>query len=148
MKNMTNEVINTANKKNLFEKYSIVDSVEILLRLWMGYILISNSGIGIITPLEDLGLPPHIFNIINGMWETGFMMHLVKGTELLTGIMILFNIYVPIALIALIPVVVNTFGMHIFLFNNFLGNGLYMFLVCAFLVFRHRTKFLGLLERN
>lgn len=119
-----------------------------MLRIWMAYILISNAGVGTITPLEELSLPPHIFQIINGMWETGFMMHLVKGTELVTGIMLLLNFYVPIALIGLIPVVVNILGIHIFLFNNLIGNGLYMFLICVFLVFRHREKYLPLLARK
>ncbi len=143
-----NVTINLLSKKIILNRYSSVDAVEIILRLWMGYTLISNSGVGIIIPLEDLGLPDHIFQIINGMWDTGFMMHLVKGVELVSGIMIVFNFYVPIALIGLIPVVVNIFGMHIFLFNSFFGNGLYMLLICMFLVFRHKEKFIPLFTRK
>ena len=126
----------------------IAKYIEMTLRVWIAYILISNSGIGIITPLEDLGMPPHIYEIINGMWKTGFMMHMVKAVELVTGIMILFNFYVPIALIALIPVVVNIYGIHIFLFESYLTNGLYMLLICGFLVFRHRDKYRYLIVRS
>jgi len=117
---------------------------EMGARIWMAYILISNAGVGIITPLEDLGMPEHIYNIINGMWETGFMMHLVKFTELVGGLMLLFNFYVPLALLALIPVVVNIYGVHVFLFNSVMTNGLYMLLICGFLVYRHRERFLPL----
>jgi hypothetical protein len=82
---------------------SLLDKVEILLRIWIAYILVTNSGVGFITPLEKLGLPPHIFQILDGMWKTGFMMHMVKAVELTSGLMILFNFYVPVALLALIP---------------------------------------------
>lgn len=84
-----------------------LDKVEIVLRIWIAYILISNSGVGIITPLEKLGLPSHVFQILDGMWKTGFMMHMVKAVELVTGLMILFNFYVPVALLLLIPEVIN-----------------------------------------
>jgi hypothetical protein len=131
-----------------FENKKAIDYVELALRWWMAYILISNAGVGIITPLSKLGLPDHIFQIIDGMWKTGFMMHLVKATELLTGLMLLFNFFVPIALLALIPVVINIYGVHIFLFNSFLTNGLYMLLICGFLAYRHREKYRPLLTRN
>ena len=113
----------------------------------MGYVLITNAGIGITTPLEDLGMPPHIYQIIKGMWDTGFMMHLVKATELVGGLMLIFNFFVPVALLALIPVVINIYGMHVFLFGGVVTKGLYMLLICGFLVYRHRAKFLPLLQK-
>jgi hypothetical protein len=130
------------------EKVKVLKYFEMSLRIYIAYILISNSGVGVITPLEDLGMPPHIAEIINGMWKTGFMMHMVKAVELVAGLMLLFNVYVPIALVALIPVVINIYGFHIFLFNSYLTNGLYMLLICGFLVFRHRSKYKYLLVRN
>ena len=130
-------------KSHLFLPY-----FELGLRLSLAFILISNSGVGLITPLKDLGLPPHIYQIIDGMWKTGFMMHLVKFIELITGLMFFFNFYVPLAVLALLPVVVNIYGIHIFLFHSFLTNGLYMLLICLFLIFRHKKKFLPLLQRK
>lgn len=136
-------------KENVvFNRYSMLDILELSLRWWMGYVLISNSGVGIITPLEDLGMPEHIYHIIKGMWDTGFMMHLVKLTELIGGILLILNLFVPLALIALIPVVVNIYGMHIFLFDRIISDGLYMLLICAFLIFRHREVFRPLLKRG
>jgi putative oxidoreductase len=127
---------------------SLLDKVEILLRIWIAYILVTNSGVGFITPLEKLGLPPHIFQILDGMWKTGFMMHMVKAVELTSGLMILFNFYVPVALLALIPVVINIYGIHIFLFHSIITDGLSMLLICGFLVFRHREKYRAILVRK
>ena len=125
--------------------YSKLDFLELALRIWMAYILISNAGVGLIKPLEELGLEPHIYQIIKGMWDTGFMMHLVKATELITGLMLLFNIFVPLALMAFIPVAINIYGMHVFMFDSYLTKGLTMLLICGFLVYRHRVKFKPLL---
>lgn len=125
--------------------YSKLDFLELALRIWMAFILISNAGVGILKPLEDLGLPPHIYQIIKGMWDTGFMMHLVKATELITGLMLLFNFFVPLALIALIPVVINIYGIHIFLFDSYFTKGLSMLIICGFLLYRHQSKFRPLL---
>ena len=133
-------------KIRTLKEYSKLDFLELGLRLWMAYILITNAGVGTIKPLEELGLPPHIYQIIKGIWDTGFMMHLVKITELLTGIMLLFNLFVPLALMALIPVVINIYGMHVFLFDSYLTKGLSMLIICGFLVYRHRVKFKPLLN--
>jgi hypothetical protein len=122
-------------------KYSISNMIDFSLRAWMGYVLITNSGVGIITPLEELGMPDHIYIIIKGMWDTGFMMHLVKLTELLGGILLITNYYVPLALIALIPVVINIYGFHIFMFDSYLTKGLVMLLICGHLVWKHREIF-------
>lgn len=124
--------------KNNFKLFLILDYV---VRFWMGYILISNSVVGLITPLEDLHLPPHIHQIIQGMWDTGFMMHLVKATELIVGLMLIFNIFLPLALIAIVPIVINIYGIHVFLFHAYFTDGLYMLLVCLFLSYRHKKIF-------
>jgi hypothetical protein len=119
---------------------------ELALRLWLSYVLISNSGVGIITKIEDLGMPEHIYIIIKGMWDTGFMMHLVKGIELVAGLMLAFNIFVPLALVMLVPVVVNIYGIHIFLFGSFLTQGLAMLLICGVLIYNKRNSFTPLLK--
>jgi putative oxidoreductase len=131
-----------------WREYSKLDAVELLLRMWIGFVLIKNSGVGLITPLEELGLPTHIYQILKGMWDTGYMMHLVKATELITGLMMLFNFLVPLALVALIPVVINIYGLHVFMFHSYVTQGLYMILICGFLVYRHWAHFKPLLSSN
>jgi hypothetical protein len=133
-------------KRSIFKKYTLLNGFEFCARLWLAYILISNSGVGIITKLEDLGMPEHIYSIIKGMWDTGFMMHLVKGIELVAGLMLAFNIFVPLALVMLVPVVVNIYGIHIFLFGSFLTQGLAMLLICGVLIYNKRNSFTPLLK--
>lgn len=127
---------------------NVLGTVEIVSRVWIAYILVTNSVVGFLTPLESLGLPPHIFQILDGMWKTGFMMHMVKAVELISGLMILFNFYVPLALLGLIPVVINIYGLHIFLFHRIFTDGLTMLLICGFLVFQHQDKYRALFVRK
>lgn len=118
-----------------------------IIRWYLAYVLISNSYIGILTDLKDLGMPDHIYNIINAMWETGFMMHLVKLIELTAGLMLLFNFHVPVAILMLFPVVVNIYGIHIFLFKKYITTGLYMLTGLLALTYQHRQKYLPLFSK-
>jgi len=52
---------------------------------------------------------------IGGLKQTGYMMPLVWGTEIVSGIMILVGLFVPFALVLLAPVLVNIFLFHVFL---------------------------------
>jgi hypothetical protein len=130
-----------------FNTEKLLTITDWAVRLWLGYILVINSRIGITVPLESLGMPEHIYQIIKGMWDTGFMMHAVKGIELIGGLMLIFNFRVPLALSVLAPVVFNIFGMHVFLFNSLIGNGLYMVLAMGFLFFHNRKKFIPLFQK-
>lgn len=125
----------------LVDRKGALKSLDFIIRLWLGYVLIRNSAVGIITPLEELGLDPRSYGILKSMWDTGFMMHLVKATELLGGLALVFNRFVPLALVALIPVIVNIFGTHIFLFNNPIGQGLAMLLAVGLITFHRRETF-------
>ena len=52
-----------------------------------------------------------------------------------------FNVFIPIAIILFTPIVINIYGIHIFLFNSFITNGLYMLLICLFLIYRYKKVF-------
>ena len=135
-------------KKNIIKGLNGFDLIEWGLRLWMGYIMVTNSRVGTLIPLESLGMPDHVYQIFKGMWDTGFMMHSVKLIELLGGVMLIFNFRTPLAILLLSPVIFNIYGMHIFVFNKVLSNGLYMVLILAFLVCRHRAYFLPFFKKE
>jgi uncharacterized membrane protein YphA (DoxX/SURF4 family) len=49
------------------------------------------------------------------LFATGYMFPLIKSTEVLAGVLLLSNRFVPLALALLAPVVVNIFAFHTFL---------------------------------
>ncbi|HVW68005.1 MAG TPA: DoxX family membrane protein [Steroidobacteraceae bacterium] len=81
--------------------------------------------------------PPADF--VGAMIQTGVMFHLVKGTELLAGIALLTNRFVPLVLVAVFPVTVPVFIVDVILIHHlrgfFMGAG--AMLMNTFLLFSY-----------
>lgn len=82
---------------------------------------------------------------LGALAATGYMFPLIKGTEVLVGVLLLSGRFVPLALTLLAPVTVN-----IVLFHAVLSPGLALplFLVALqlFLAYAHRDAFAGVLS--
>ena len=52
---------------------------------------------------------------MGGLGATGYFFPLLKGTEVLAGLLLLGNRFVPLALTVLAPIVVNILAFHVFL---------------------------------
>ena len=59
--------------------------------------------------------PPAAASFAGAMFATGYMFPLIKGTEVLSSLLLLSNRYVPLALALLAPVLVNIVAFHAFL---------------------------------
>lgn len=60
-------------------------------------------------------LPKGAMDFFVAMMQTGYMLQLIAGTQLLAGALLLANRYVPLALALLAPVLVNIIAFHAFL---------------------------------
>lgn len=60
-------------------------------------------------------LNEHAGAFFGALAATGYMWPLIKLTEIVGGVMLLANFYVPLALALLAPVVVNIVAFHLFL---------------------------------
>jgi hypothetical protein len=65
------------------------------------------------------------------------MFSMVMGTQLLVGVLLLLNRFVPLALALIAPVVVNIIAFHLFLAPSTIGPGLAvlaleLYLACAY----------------
>ena len=60
-------------------------------------------------------LPKGAMDFFVALMQTGYMLQLVAGTQLLAGALLLANRYVPLALALLAPVIVNIVLFHAFL---------------------------------
>ena len=70
--------------------------------------------------------------------ETGYLWYLVKGTEVLVGILLVTGRYVPIALILLGPISVNIVAYHAFLDPANIVPALVVFSLNLYLLLTHR----------
>ena len=81
-----------------------------------------------------------------GMMATGYLLQLVAIVEIATGICFLLNKFVPLALIILLPVMLNAFLVHAFMDPaNIAGAAVFLFLN-IFLMFRHKDSYSQLLK--
>ena len=74
------------------------------------------------------------------------MFPLIKGTEVLTGILLLSNRFVPLALTVLVPVVVNIVAFHAFLAPAGLGLPLVLSALGIYLACTERAVFAPVLR--
>ncbi len=59
--------------------------------------------------------PENMMKFMMGMMETGYFMPLLKSSEVICGLLLLANIFVPLALLILAPICLNIFLVHAFM---------------------------------
>lgn len=68
--------------------------------------------------LNFLPLPPpaeQMGTFMGGLMASVYFFPLLKGTEVVCGLLLLANAYVPLALVILAPIVLNIFLVHVFM---------------------------------
>ena len=90
-----------------------MSKVTLVVRLLMGLVFFG-SGVSFFfttpPPLEgDMAL------FFSGMMATHYFFYLLKGTEIVCGLMLLSGFYVPLDIVVLAPVILNIFLVHTFM---------------------------------
>jgi uncharacterized membrane protein YphA (DoxX/SURF4 family) len=60
-------------------------------------------------------MPPGVGEFMAGVKGTGYFFPLLFGTQLVVGLLLLLNLFVPLALVLIMPVLLNIILFHIFL---------------------------------
>lgn len=90
--------------------------LPLIARILLGLIFFVFGLIGLlnlIPPPPDI--PERMQTFMGGMMATGYMFTLIKGTEVVCGLMLLTGMFVPLALVILAPVALNIFLVHAFM---------------------------------
>lgn len=96
-------------------------------------------------PLPKDPIPEGAMAFFGAMMKTGYLMPLVKGTEVLVGVLLLLNRFVPLALAILAPVIVNIVAAHAFLAPSGLSMALVVLALELYLAWSYRSAFRGML---
>lgn len=91
-------------------------------------------------------IPPGAAALGAAMAASGYMLPLVKGTELLVGALLLANRFVPLALTMLAPVMVNILLFHAVLAPSGLALPTVLTSLQLFMAWQRREAFAGLLR--
>jgi len=66
-------------------------------------------------PPPPTGMPEGAMAFGEAMMKTGYFIPLLSGTQVIVGVLLLANRFVPLALIVIAPVIVNIIAFHVFL---------------------------------
>ncbi len=122
--------------------------VTLAARIVLGliFLVFGSNGFFHFLPQPPMSGPPADF--FGALLATGYLFPLLKGTEVITGALLLSGRLVPLALTVLAPVVVNIVGFHLFLAPSGLPLALVVVVLGVFLAWSYRSAFAGVLNVN
>ncbi len=94
---------------------SITSKFPMIARLLLGLVFTVFGLNGFLNFLPMPPLPEAAGAFMGALAATGYMFPVIKGFEVLAGLMLLANRFTPLALLFLAPIVVNIFLFHLFL---------------------------------
>ncbi len=92
-------------------------------------------------------MAPQAGQFVGALVDSGYLMHLVKAIEILAGLCLLVNQFVPLALVALAPVVVNVFLLHAVLDPQGLPVGAFLLVCQLVLMWAYRHYYRPMVSR-
>lgn len=87
-------------------------------------------------------------DFMGALMATGYMMPVVKATEVLAGLMILTGKKLPLGLTLLAPISINILLVHLFLDQGGLPMAIVIVALQLFLAWAYRDSFRGMLATN
>jgi uncharacterized membrane protein YphA (DoxX/SURF4 family) len=95
---------------------SVARYLPTVARVLLGLIFLVTGLNGFLNFLpQPPGMPERAIAFGVALLNTGYMMPLLMGTQVIAGILLLSNRFVPLALAVLAPIVVNIVAFHLFL---------------------------------
>lgn len=115
------------------------------VRVGLGAVLLLFGLDGFLQFLPHPELPSAAGAFLGALGATGYMMPLIKLTEMAAGALLVTNRYVPLALAVLAPVVVNIVAFHIALAPGGLPIALLLLAAELYLAWAYRDAFAAML---
>lgn len=130
----------SATKRSVFRHAPLVARVLLGLLFAMTGL---NGFLNFLPPPAE-PMPQAALAFAGAMTATGYLFQLTMGTQLLAGIMLLFNCFAPLALTLLAPIIVNILAFHFFLAPSGLLMAVVVLALELYLAWVYRKAFKGL----
>ncbi len=91
-------------------------------------------------------IPEGALALAGAFMKAGYMFPLIKGTEVIVGVLLLSNRFVPLALAIIAPVVVNIVAFHAFLAPAGLAVPIVVVALEIYLAWTYRTAYRSMLR--
>ena len=126
---------------------SFARHIPTVARILMGLLFLVTGLDGFLhyIPQPTTPMPEGIVAFAGALMKTGYMMPLIKGTELIVGVLLLSNRFVPLALALIAPVIVNIVAVHTFLAPSGLPMALVILALEVYLAWAYRKTYRAML---
>jgi uncharacterized membrane protein YphA (DoxX/SURF4 family) len=92
-------------------------------------------------PQPKTPMPDGASAFAGALMKTGFMMPLIMGTQLIVGVLLLLNRFVPLALTLIAPIIVGIVSFHLFLAPSTIAPGIVVAVLELYLAWSYRGAF-------
>lgn len=127
-----------ARKHRPFTRY-----LTLVVRILMGlmFFVFGLNGFLHFIPEPKAAMPEGAAAFAGALMKTGFMFQLVSGTQLIVGVLLLLNRFVPLALALIAPIIVGIVTFHIFLAPASIAPGIVVLVMELYLAWAYRNTF-------
>jgi len=138
----TNDTLN-ADESRGQQKRSSARYLPAIARILMGllFLVFGLNGFFNFIPQPKTPMPEGAVAFVGALMKTSYMMPLVMGTQLLVGLLLLLNRFVPMALALIAPIIVGIISFHVFLAPSTIGHGLVVLVLELYLAWAYRNAF-------
>ncbi len=142
---MTNDTSNAAGSG---KGKSFTRHFPTIVRIVMGlmFFIFGLNGFLNFIPQPKDPMPEGAVAFATALMNTGYMMKIVMGTQLLVGTLLLLNRFVPLALALLAPILVGIVTFHIFLAPAGTAPGVVALVMELYLAWSYRSAFRPMLK--
>lgn len=135
--------MNTTSTENAPKTKSFTRFIPAIVRTLMGlaFCLFGSNGFFQFLPQPKDPMPEAAMAFAGALMNSHYMMPLVSGTQLLVGILLVTNLFVPLALALIAPIIVGIITFHIFLAPASIGPGVVVLLFELYLAWSYRNAF-------
>ncbi|SDL85894.1 hypothetical protein [Sediminibacillus halophilus] len=82
------------------------------------------------------------------LFEFQYLLIFEKSLEIICGLLLLINRFVPLALSILAPIITNILLLHVFFDHSLLLLAILLVILYGFMLFCYRRNFIGIVERK
>src|SRR5438093_1528404 len=122
---------------------SFVRHLPTIARVLMGvaFTFFGLNGFFNFIPPPKTPMPEGAAAFAGALMKTGYMFPLVAGTQLVVGLLLLSNMFVPLALVLIMPILVNIIAFHLFLQLSGIGAGIFLLVLDLYLAWVYRKAY-------
>lgn len=125
---------------------AVMSKLPLVARLLLGLVFFVFGLNGFLHFLPMPELPATAMGFMKAMIDTGYLLALVKGTEVVCGLALLTGRFVPLALVVLAPVTLNILLFHVVLAPAGMGMAVVLTVLQIYLMWAYRDAFAAVVQ--